>query len=103
MREPLPLACLSGAAYARAAAAGKDAREAARRQWESGFRFAGEDRQREHEIAFGGVLAFDELLASPPREDERGDGWDERETTRFGRCARRLWDGLATYERVTER
>lgn len=103
MREPLPLACLASAAYARAAARGKDPQPAARKQWESAFAFEGEDRQREHEIAFGGVVAFADLLARPPRDDERGDGWDERETSRFGRCARRLWDGLAEQEQVSDR
>jgi exodeoxyribonuclease V gamma subunit len=104
LREPLPLACLSSAAYARAAATrGKDAQQAARRQWQSAFRFAGEDEQPEHVLAFGGALAFDELLAEHPRADEAGEGWEAGETTRFGRYARRLWGGLLAHERVTDR
>ena len=34
---------------------------------------------------FGGIVAFDDLLEARPRADERGDGWDETDTTRFGR------------------
>jgi exodeoxyribonuclease V gamma subunit len=103
MREPLPLACLSSAAYARAAATGKDPAQAARRQWESGFRYDGEDSQREHELVHGGALSFDELLALKPRADEAGEGWEAAETTRFGRYARRLWDGLLAHEQVSDR
>jgi exodeoxyribonuclease V gamma subunit len=103
MREALPIATLSSAAYARAAGGRKDPVEVARKQWESGFRFEGEDAQPEHELIHGGVLAFDELLAQPPRDDESGEGWDERETTRFGRCARRLWEGLLAHEQLSDR
>jgi exodeoxyribonuclease V gamma subunit len=104
LREPLPLACLSSAAYARAAAtAGRDAADAARKQWQSAFRFPGEDEQPEHVLAFGGTLAFDELLAEGPRPGEAGEGWEAGEATRFGRYARRLWGGLLAHERVTDR
>jgi exodeoxyribonuclease V gamma subunit len=103
MREALPIACLASAAYARAAASRKDPVLAARKQWESGFRFEGEDAQPEHELVYGGVLAFEDLLAQLPREDEAGEGWDERETTRFGRYARRLWEGLLAHEQLSDR
>jgi exodeoxyribonuclease V gamma subunit len=103
MREALPIATLSSAAYARAAGGRKDPVEVARTQWESGFRFEGEDAQPEHELVHGGVLAFDELLAQRPREDEAGEGWDEREATRFGRYARRLWEGLLAHEQLGDR
>jgi len=103
MREPLPLALLASAAWARAAFVGKGPVEAARKQWESAWRFAGEDAQPEHALVYGGAVAFAELLAQPPRDDEAGPGWDERETTRFGRYARRLWEGLLAYEQVSDR
>jgi hypothetical protein len=48
----------------------------------------------------GGVRAFDELLTDPPRPDEQ---WDAIDTTRLGRFARRLWDGLLAVEEVTTR
>jgi len=102
MREPLPLACLSSAAYARAAKIGRDPAAAARRQWESAFRFDGEDGQPEHALVFG-AASFDELLARRPRADESGDGWDDGDPTRFGRLARRLWSGLLDHEQMTDR
>ena len=103
LREALPIATASSAAYARAAARGKDGATAARKQWESGWKFDGEDAKPEHQLVYGGALAFEDLLAQRPREDEKGEGWDEREETRFGRCARRLWDGLREHETVTDR
>ena len=103
LREPLPIACLASAAYARAVVSLKDPVQAARKQWESGFRFEGEDAQPEHVLVHGARLAFDELLARPPRDDEAGPGWDEGETTRFGRLARRLWQGLLEHEQVSDR
>ncbi len=103
LREALPIATLASAGYARAAARGKDGVQAARKQWESGWKFDGEDAQPEHALVHGGVLAFEDLLAQRPRADETGEGWDEREETRFGRYARRLWDGLLAHEKVTDR
>jgi hypothetical protein len=38
-------------------------------------------------------------MDAPPREDER---WDLDETRRFGRWARRLWDGLLAVEELAE-
>jgi hypothetical protein len=32
-----------------------------------------------------------------------GPGWAADETTRFGRCARRLWDGLLAREERARR
>ena len=103
LREPLPLACLASAAYARAARDGKNGAHAARMKWQSGFRPDGEDEQPEHRLVFGGAVAFEGLLAERPRADESGAGWDERETTRFGRYARRLWDPLLEHEAVSDR
>ena len=51
----------------------------------------------------GGVRTFAELLEQPPRPDEQGDGWDPAERTRFGRYARRMWDGLLSCEELTDR
>jgi exodeoxyribonuclease V gamma subunit len=76
---------------------------AGRRQWESAWNYPREDAQLEHQLAFGGVLTFDDLLAKPPREDEFDDPWDESETTRFGKLARRLWDPLLKHEELVDR
>jgi len=103
MREALPLACRTSAAWARGADRGRDAAEQAARQWESGFRFHGEDREPEHTLAFGGEAPFDLLLEAAPREDEQGEGWDAEEPTRLGRYARRLWAGPLACEEFEDR
>ena len=54
-------------------------------------------------VTFITGLSFDELTAEPPNTDEEGDGWDDTETTRFGRYARRLWDFVLAHEAVFER
>jgi exodeoxyribonuclease V gamma subunit len=92
LREPLPLICRTSGAYARFRA---DPRAAARREWLSSWDFSREDRDREHVIAFGGMLTLDELLDAPPRGDER---WDPLEESRFGQYARRLWQDLLAHE-----
>jgi exodeoxyribonuclease V gamma subunit len=101
MREVPPIACLTSAAYARAAHEDADPVEAAAGQWESRYRFDGEAGEPEHRFVLGDDCPFDRLLAEPARADERGDGWDESEPSRFGRHARRLWDGLLGCEEVT--
>jgi exodeoxyribonuclease V gamma subunit len=103
MREPLPIACLSSAAYAAAAHAGEDAVKAGREEWESGWAFPKEDAEPEHQLAFGRILTFDELLAEAPAPGEAGIGWDDAEPSRFGRLARRMWDGLLNAEELTDR
>ncbi len=103
MREPLPLACMTSAAYAHAAAAGRDAEAAGRRAWESGWNHPNEGAELEHQLVLGGVRPFDELLAESPRPDEAGDDWDDAETTRFGRHARRMWAGLLAREVMVDR
>jgi exodeoxyribonuclease V gamma subunit len=101
MREPLPMYCASSAAYARAASAGEDAATAAGEAWTSRYKFDGEDAELEHQLVLGGVRSVDDLLSEPPHADERGPGWQLSETSRFGRLARRLWDGLLSCEEVT--
>jgi exodeoxyribonuclease V gamma subunit len=103
MREPLPLACEASAAYAWAGAAGEDAEAAGRNAWETVFGWDKEDRQPEHLLVHDGALSFAELLDAPPRDDERVPGWADSEPTRFGRYARRLWDGLLAREELSDR
>jgi exodeoxyribonuclease V gamma subunit len=103
MREPLPLYCLTSAAYAEAAAVGRDPVAAARGAWTSPWNYDKEDKEPEHQLVLAGVRAFDELLAEPARPDEGGPGWETSETTRLGRYARRLWGGLLAREEVTTR
>jgi exodeoxyribonuclease V gamma subunit len=103
MREPLPLACDTSSAYAESVAAGKDGVAAAQRAWKSEYDRDREDREPEHVLAFGGELSLAELMSEPPRPDERGGGWEETETTRFGRYALRLWSGLLGVEEFNDR
>jgi exodeoxyribonuclease V gamma subunit len=100
MREPAPLACLTSAAYADACRRGVSPIKPAREAWESTFEFDREDRDPEHQLVYGGVAAFADLLQAGGRPDER---WDMDETRRFGRWARRLWDALLDHERVEHR
>jgi exodeoxyribonuclease V gamma subunit len=99
MREPLPLACETSAAYAQAVAAGEDGESAARGAWETAFRYDKEDRQPEHMLVYGDAVPLARLLAEAPRDDE---GWEEGEATRLGRYAMRLWRGLLRVEELTD-
>jgi exodeoxyribonuclease V gamma subunit len=103
MREPPPLACLTSAAYAAAARDGRDPEAAAAREWEPDYRFEREGGEPEHVLVLGGARPFADLLAEPARADERGAWWDPDEPRRFGRWARRLWDGLLAVEEVSDR
>jgi exodeoxyribonuclease V gamma subunit len=103
MREPLPLSCDASAAYARAVASGEDPVAGARQAWQSDFDRDREDRDPEHLQVFGRQLELSELMAEAPRADEQGQGWEQAETTRFGRYARRLWDDLLAAEEFSDR
>jgi exodeoxyribonuclease V gamma subunit len=100
MREPLPLYCRTSAAVAAAGSAGL---AAGREAWESTFSFDREDKEPEHVLVLGGVRTFAELIEAPPRADEHGEAWDGRGRSRFGRYARRLWEGLLACEEIEER
>jgi exodeoxyribonuclease V gamma subunit len=104
MREPLPIGCESSAAYAGAVRKGAtNPTVAARNAWETSWNYPKEDQDRDHELAFGAVITFDDLLAKAPRDDELDDPWDAAETTRFGKLARRLWDPLLAHEELVDR
>ena len=87
MREPLPIACMTSAAYARALASGGDADKAAAKEWSTEWKFPKEDQDLEHQLVFGGILSFDELRAR----------------TGFDSYARQLWEGPLAWERVEHR
>ena len=84
MREPLPLACKTSAAYAEALRGGSDPAKAAAKEWQTEWNFTREDEELEHQLVLGGVLSFEQLFGS----------------TEFDRCARRLWDAPLGWERV---
>ncbi len=100
MREPLPIYCRSSAAYAGAVAARADPVAAAAREWTSEWNYPKEDREREHVLVLGGALTLEQVMAAGPACDEHGAGWDPSETSRFGRLACRLWDGLLEHEEL---
>jgi exodeoxyribonuclease V gamma subunit len=97
MREPLPLYTLTSSAWAQALRAGGDPEAAARRQWTSDYLRDREDREPEHTLVLGGELPFAALLGAGGAAE-----WESDEPTRFGRYARRLWDGLLAHETVGE-
>jgi exodeoxyribonuclease V gamma subunit len=101
--EPLPAACKTSAAYAKAVRGGRDGLAAARSQWDGEWGRSGEAGDPEHVLVFGRDHPFDELAAAGPRDDERGPGWEPSEATRFGRYAVRLWADLLDVESVDER
>ncbi len=103
LREALPIACMSSAAYAAAARGGTSPVAAARRAWASTWNFDREDREPDHLLVLGGERTIEELLREPPRADEQGDGWHAGDDSRFGRYARRIWDDLLAVEQVSER
>ncbi len=103
MREPLPMFCLTSAAFAEAARRGQDGHAAAVKAWETEWNFDKEDREPEHQMAFGGVLTLSEVLVIAPGDGEAGEGWLEAEDSRFGRLARRLWEGVLAREEVRAR
>jgi exodeoxyribonuclease V gamma subunit len=108
LREPLPLACESSAAWAKAArATGKrkpSPADAAAKAWDSTYdERDNEDRDLEHLLVLGGERTMAEVLNAGPAPDEEGDGWAPDEQTRFGRYARRLWDGLLDVETLEDR
>jgi exodeoxyribonuclease V gamma subunit len=103
MNEPLPIFCKTSAAYAEAAAAGRDPLPEANRAWESTWMLDLEDRELEHRLVLGGVLSLQQLLTLAPCVDESGEGWAQDESSRLGRYARRLWDGLLEREQVSAR
>jgi len=102
MREPLPIACMSSAAYAQAARRGSNPAAAARSRWESTWNFDREDREPDHLLVLGGQRTVEELLGESARPDEQGDGWDASDATRFGRYARRVWENLLACEQVDD-
>jgi hypothetical protein len=54
-------------------------------------------------LVYGDAVPLAYLLGAAPGRDEEGPGWDEDETTRFGRYAMRLWRGLLATEALSDR
>jgi len=103
MREPLPLFLRTSAAWATAAAEGKEPVRTASGAWASDYNFDKEDKEAEHVLVLGGGLPFRSLLdrAGAPRAEEVP--WAPAEPTRFGVYAHRLWDPLLAHEEIVDR
>lgn len=90
-----PLLLFENASGAYAGAWTPDDREAACKkagdEWITGWPTQWGDRLDAATQMVLGDLRFEELLAIPPRPDESGDGWEDRDSSRFGRLALRLW------------
>jgi len=99
MREPLPMAVKTSAAYTEARRDGSDPFYAAReaeRQWASA-KFPGEDADAAHALVWGRAVPLSRLLSAAPGPDERWAG----EPTRFGELAVRVWSPLLDSEQVS--
>jgi exodeoxyribonuclease V gamma subunit len=106
MTEPLPVYAKTSAAYA---SGDRNARKLAEEQWvgewdrHANQRRRGECKIEEHVRVLGQDLPFEGLFDAPPRDDEAGEGWEEDESSRFGRYARRWWRDLPRRERLSDR
>ncbi|MEA2294420.1 MAG: exodeoxyribonuclease gamma subunit [Solirubrobacteraceae bacterium] len=88
LREPLPIACKTSAAYVEAIERGEDPADGAASEWTSAWNFDREDRDDAHLLVWG-ELTVQELLQQPPTAEEAA--WEPGERSRFGIYARRLW------------
>lgn len=100
MTQPLPLYCCTSLAWTQARRGGADAFETSLTEWEGRFNWPGEADDECHRLVLGGAVPFNSLLDEAPAADECGDDWDERETSRFGRLAVRLWNPLLDQESI---
>jgi exodeoxyribonuclease V gamma subunit len=99
MREPLPLVCDTSAAWALESRRQGDVMKAAGDAWSSyPGSFPKEDSHPAHRLVWGESASLDVLVSARPADDETGLGWAMGESSRIGRLARRLWDGLSEHE-----
>jgi exodeoxyribonuclease V gamma subunit len=102
LRQPLPMAVKTSAAYADKRGRGLSIRNAltsAATSWNTN-KFPGEQDEPAHQLVWGSHPSFETLCADPPWADEHGAGWPLEETTRFGALARRLWAPLLAAEQL---
>lgn len=98
LREPLPLAARTSAAYAACRLAGdsvEQAVESAVREWRNDV--AGEQDDAHHRQVWGDSAPLAGLLEAEPYQDERRAG----EPTRFGAIACGLWEPVLQAEQLT--
>ena len=98
MREPLPLACATSAAWASVRHRGESRDEAyqeAERAWRD------ERSDVEHREVWNGRSDFDVLFRLEPRPDEAAAGWPGAEKSRFASLAGRLWHPVLEREHLS--
>jgi exodeoxyribonuclease V gamma subunit len=99
LREPLPLARKTSAAYAEVRHSGYSVTEAigkARRAWTTWDTIPGEQEEGAHAQVWGSLAPLEVLLAAEPCTDVHWAG----EPTRFGELALRLWNPHLADERI---
>ncbi|GAB2672359.1 exodeoxyribonuclease V subunit gamma [Thalassiella azotivora] len=101
LRQPLPMAVRTSAAYATSRFAGDAVEQAvasAAEQWRLTRFGTGDSADREHELVWGRGAPLAVLL-DPPASGGEQEWWLD-EPTRFGALARRLWEPLLRHERT---
>lgn len=103
LNEPLPLPIKTSHAWAAAHAdpgsTAAQQRDAAKKQWERGYRapVPGENEDPYHRLVWGAQLSIEQLLGQPVRTD-LDETWFSGIPSRLGQYALRLWQGLLTAE-----
>ena len=103
MREPLPLV-LQDLRGVRVGGRGRSRRRGRRGEPRMDVDVATTARRTANpsiSCVLGGVLPFDGAARGAAARGRAGAGWELTETTRLGRYARRLWDGLLACEELT--
>jgi exodeoxyribonuclease V gamma subunit len=106
MCAPLPLYARTSAAWAEAAAAGKDPAAAAARAWESEFNRDKEDKEPEHRLVLGERISFEVMCDSSGAASAEEASWVPApwpSSWRFAAYAHRAWDAALAHEEVVDR
>jgi exodeoxyribonuclease V gamma subunit len=103
MREPLPIACATSAAWAEARYLDNERHEADKRAgetWVGSSKVPGEIANPEHRYVWGKTYPLDRLMAEPASPGEGGPGWPVTDVSRFATLAFRLWYPLLAHEKL---
>ncbi len=91
LRQPLPLPCDTGEAWARALRWGDDPVERAAERWHGSWSDGGDAGDVHNRRVLGEGVAIERLLAEAPTPEEQGPGWDLEQRHRLGRLAVHVW------------
>jgi exodeoxyribonuclease V gamma subunit len=104
MREPLPLACATSAAWAEAWYLDNERHEADKRaaeKWMGSTKVPGEVANPEHRYVWGKAYPLDDLMELAASQGEGSYGWPVSDASRFATLACRLWYPLLAHEKLT--